>query len=122
MQRMRRALDEYVVRGIETNLAFHRRCFRHPAFIAGDYDTGFIERHKAELAPGDALIFYTDGLTDAYAPARPVTADDIAAALPPYAGGSATEIIEAVSRAALPPQNGKSPRDDILVLVLRLES
>ena len=24
---------------------------RHPAFIAGDYDTGFIERHKAELAP-----------------------------------------------------------------------
>ena len=27
--RMRRALDEYVVRGIETNLAFHRRCLRH---------------------------------------------------------------------------------------------
>jgi 3-methylcrotonyl-CoA carboxylase alpha subunit len=24
---------------------------RHPAFIAGDYDTGFIERHKAELQP-----------------------------------------------------------------------
>ena len=27
---------------------------RHPAFIAGDYDTGFIERHKAELAPAAA--------------------------------------------------------------------
>jgi acetyl-CoA carboxylase biotin carboxylase subunit len=49
--RMRRALDEYQVRGIETNLAFHRRCFRHPAFIAGDYDTGFIGRNTAELAP-----------------------------------------------------------------------
>ena len=24
---------------------------RHPAFIAGEYDTGFIERHKAELVP-----------------------------------------------------------------------
>ena len=24
---------------------------RHPAFLAGDYDTGFIERHKAELTP-----------------------------------------------------------------------
>ena len=27
---------------------------RHPAFVAGDYDTGFIERHKAELAPAAA--------------------------------------------------------------------
>ncbi|MDB4961635.1 MAG: Carbamoyl-phosphate synthase chain ATP-binding protein [Myxococcales bacterium] len=49
--RMRRALDEYAVRGIETNLAFHRRCFRHEAFIAGDYDTGFIGRNTKELAP-----------------------------------------------------------------------
>jgi acetyl/propionyl-CoA carboxylase alpha subunit len=48
---MRRALDEYCVRGIETNLAFHRRCLRHPAFVEGDYDTGFIGRNAAELAP-----------------------------------------------------------------------
>jgi acetyl/propionyl-CoA carboxylase alpha subunit len=56
--RMRRALDEYAVRGIETNLPFHRRCFRHPLFVAGDYDTGFIGRNAAELAPradGDEL-------------------------------------------------------------------
>ena len=51
LDRMRRALDEYQVRGIETNLAFHRRCVRHAAFIAGDYDTGFIGRNAAELAP-----------------------------------------------------------------------
>ncbi len=49
--RMRRALDEYQVRGIETNLAFHRRCFRQAAFVAGDYDTGFIGRNAADLAP-----------------------------------------------------------------------
>ncbi|MGE3546849.1 MAG: acetyl/propionyl/methylcrotonyl-CoA carboxylase subunit alpha [Kofleriaceae bacterium] len=49
--RMRRALDEYQVSGIETNLAFHGRCFRHPAFIEGDYDTGFIGRNTKELAP-----------------------------------------------------------------------
>jgi acetyl-CoA carboxylase biotin carboxylase subunit len=49
--RMRRALDEYAVRGIETNLAFHRRCFRHAKFVAGEYDTGFIGRNAAELAP-----------------------------------------------------------------------
>jgi acetyl-CoA carboxylase biotin carboxylase subunit len=49
--RMRRALAEYHVGGIKTNLPFHRQVMRHPAFIAGEYDTGFIERHKAELQP-----------------------------------------------------------------------
>jgi acetyl-CoA carboxylase biotin carboxylase subunit len=49
--RMRRALDEYQVRGIETNLAFHRRCFRQAQFIEGDYDTGFIGRNAQELHP-----------------------------------------------------------------------
>ncbi len=49
--RMRRALDEYQVRGIETNLAFHRRCLRQAQLIAGDYDTGYIARHAAELTP-----------------------------------------------------------------------
>jgi acetyl-CoA carboxylase biotin carboxylase subunit len=59
LARMQRALDEYQVRGIETNLAFHRRCVRQPAFAAGDYDTSFIGRHAAELAPRaapDALL------------------------------------------------------------------
>ncbi|HSR97686.1 MAG TPA: acetyl-CoA carboxylase biotin carboxylase subunit [Kofleriaceae bacterium] len=51
LARMRRALDEYQVRGIETNLAFHRRCVRQAAFAAGDYDTGFIARNAKELAP-----------------------------------------------------------------------
>jgi len=51
LARMRRALDEYRVGGIETNLAFHRRCMRHPAFAAGDFDTGFIARNARELAP-----------------------------------------------------------------------
>ena len=49
--RMRRALAEYHVGGIRTNLAFHRRVLRHPAFEAGEYDTGFIERFRSELAP-----------------------------------------------------------------------
>ena len=54
IERMRRALGEYHVGGIRTNLPFHRQVMRHPAFIAGEYDTGFIERHKAELAPAAA--------------------------------------------------------------------
>ncbi len=47
--RMRRALSEYVVTGIRTNLSFHEKLFAHPEFVAGRYDTGFLERHKDEL-------------------------------------------------------------------------
>jgi acetyl-CoA carboxylase biotin carboxylase subunit len=54
VERMRRALAEYHVGGIRTNLAFHRQMMRHPAFVAGEYDTGFIDRHKPELAPAAA--------------------------------------------------------------------
>jgi acetyl-CoA carboxylase biotin carboxylase subunit len=47
--RIRRALSEYVVTGIRTNLAFHDKLFAHPEFVAGRYDTGFIERHAGDL-------------------------------------------------------------------------
>ncbi len=49
VQRMRRALSEYVVTGIRTNLAFHDKLFAHPDFVAGNYDTGFLERNKDVL-------------------------------------------------------------------------
>jgi acetyl-CoA carboxylase biotin carboxylase subunit len=49
---MRRALGEYVVSGIRTNLPFHERLFEHPEFMAGDYDTGFIERNADALLRG----------------------------------------------------------------------
>jgi acetyl-CoA carboxylase biotin carboxylase subunit len=53
--RMRRAVSEYAVLGITTTLPFFERVLRHPAFVSGDIDTGFIERHLGELcsAPSD---------------------------------------------------------------------
>jgi acetyl-CoA carboxylase biotin carboxylase subunit len=50
--RMRRALDEYAVCGIQTNLSFHRRVMRHAGFCAGVFDTGFIEREREALWGG----------------------------------------------------------------------
>ena len=47
--RMRRALSEYIVTGIRTNLAFHEKLFQHEGFVKGDYDTGYLDRHGAEL-------------------------------------------------------------------------
>ena len=42
--RMRRALDEYVIEGIKTNIPFHRRVLEHPAFLAGRYDTRIVDQ------------------------------------------------------------------------------
>jgi len=42
--RLRRALDEYEVFGIETTIPFFRRVLEHPDFVAGRIDTGFIDR------------------------------------------------------------------------------
>jgi acetyl-CoA carboxylase, biotin carboxylase subunit len=47
IDRLRRALDEYQVGGIKTTLAFFRKLIRDHEFIAGQLDTGFIDRFNA---------------------------------------------------------------------------
>jgi acetyl-CoA carboxylase biotin carboxylase subunit len=56
IMRTRRALREYQVRGIKTNIPFHQWILRHPRFMAGDFNTGFIDdeyrpAQKEELYP-----------------------------------------------------------------------
>jgi len=46
--RLRRALAEYEVFGIETTVPFFRRVLEHPDFVAGHIDTGFIDRALAD--------------------------------------------------------------------------
>jgi acetyl-CoA carboxylase biotin carboxylase subunit len=41
--RMRRALGEFVVDGVKTTIPFLERLFRHPRYLAADFDTGFID-------------------------------------------------------------------------------
>lgn len=43
IRKMRTALDEMVVDGVETNLDFQYQIMRHPIFCKGMADTGFIE-------------------------------------------------------------------------------
>ena len=52
--RMRRALREYVVKGITTNIRYLRAILAHPEFVGGNYDTGFLPRlHSALLGRHD---------------------------------------------------------------------
>lgn len=44
--RMERALYEYVVVGVKTNIPFHKAVMRNPAFRRGDLTTAFIEDHN----------------------------------------------------------------------------
>ncbi len=60
LRRMARALAATQVVGVSTNTAFLAAIVAHPAFAAGEVDTGFIERYQADLfinAPrADAVI------------------------------------------------------------------
>jgi len=67
LQRMRRALRSLSVQGLTTNREFLLRVLDHPAFVAGEIDTHFIERHLG------------DGLTDESAEADAKRAAVVAA-------------------------------------------
>jgi acetyl-CoA carboxylase biotin carboxylase subunit len=44
LMRLRRALDEFVIGGVETTLPLHQRIIELPAFVEGDYDIHWLER------------------------------------------------------------------------------
>ena len=43
ISKMRRALNEFIVEGIQTTIPFHRQLMDHPDYIAGNYTTKFME-------------------------------------------------------------------------------
>ncbi len=46
IQKMKRALDEFVIEGIKTTIPFHRQLMDHPDYIAGNYTTKFMEEFE----------------------------------------------------------------------------
>jgi acetyl-CoA carboxylase biotin carboxylase subunit len=52
IRKMRRALDEYRLEGIKTNIPFLRRLMEHPVYVAGEVNTAFIDDYGAELIKG----------------------------------------------------------------------
>ncbi len=49
INKMKRALDEFVIEGVATTIPFHRQLMDHPDYLAGNYTTKFME--DFEIAP-----------------------------------------------------------------------
>lgn len=48
--RMARALEMFIVEGVETTIPLHRKILADPDFLAGSYDTHFLQRWSPNLA------------------------------------------------------------------------
>ena len=60
--KMRAALNAFVIRGIGSNIPFQAALLAHPAFVSGDFNTGFIAEHygrgfSAADVPHDDPLF-----------------------------------------------------------------
>jgi len=80
------------------------------------------EEAKVSLAPGDRIVLYTDGLSEAMDAHMEMYGDerlvDFAAALP--ADQSARESIDAIMAGISTFLDGEEPQDDMTVMVLRV--
>ena len=46
IDKMKRALDEFVIEGIKTTIPFHRQLMEDPAYVEGNYTTAFMDDFK----------------------------------------------------------------------------
>ncbi|MEU3659734.1 acetyl-CoA carboxylase biotin carboxylase subunit [Streptomyces sp. NPDC032940] len=53
LRRLRAALADTVTLGVQTNAGFLRRLLAHPAVVAGELDTGLVERDADTLVPDE---------------------------------------------------------------------
>jgi integral membrane sensor domain MASE1 len=93
--------------------------FGEPGTLLGIDAKPSLADHTSELKLGESILFYTDGLLDAYAPKRVVQASDLEAILRSCAGREPSEIIAAMEDSLLN-STDLEPRDDVAIVVLRV--
>ncbi|BDZ69087.1 hypothetical protein GCM10025860_25350 [Methanobacterium ferruginis] len=58
--RMRRALSEYIIIGVETTIPFHKAMMLNPTFQEGKLHTHFVDEHKQEIMENVEQIVQKD--------------------------------------------------------------
>ncbi|MBX7108015.1 MAG: acetyl-CoA carboxylase biotin carboxylase subunit [Chitinophagales bacterium] len=53
IERLIRAIEEYEIAGVQTTLTFGKWVLQHPAFVSGNFDTGFIPKY---FVPGSISL------------------------------------------------------------------
>jgi PAS domain S-box-containing protein len=88
-----------------------------PGTLLGLVERPELQDRTAELRDGDTLVLYTDGLTEAQAPRRVWSPDELAEAARAAAGGPAAATVDGLMGATI----GSLPavRDDVAVLAVR---
>jgi acetyl-CoA carboxylase biotin carboxylase subunit len=82
IERMRRALGEYIIEGIETTIPFHMWVMRDPHFASGEFDTSYIDEHftahatrdRREVPPDVAVIAAAISTMENGGPPKPAAA------------------------------------------------
>ena len=58
INKMKRALDEFVIEGMKTTIPFHRQLMDEPAYVKGEYTTAFMDTFKMKPLGGLILILH----------------------------------------------------------------
>jgi PAS domain S-box-containing protein len=93
----------------------------HQGTLLGVVDEPRLDDRRYVLEPGDTLLLYTDGVTEARVRSWELGEEGLASLLKGCAGQAAAEIVETIERAVVGVQAGE-PRDDIALLALRAAS
>jgi serine phosphatase RsbU (regulator of sigma subunit) len=95
--------------------------FGQPGTLLGAFAEPKLLEESIDLHPGDAVVLYTDGVTEARNGTGVLGESGLRAALVRSAAGTADEIADAIQEAALDFQHGDA-RDDIAIVVVKMRS
>ncbi len=87
--------------------------------ILGQFEEVTLEEESAEFSPGDTMILYTDGVTEAInADEQAFGEDRLKAILASYAGAGAQEIVAAIAEAVHSFAGSEPQADDFTILAV----